>query len=88
MVDTTIKIGDMVRSYDFPGDRDDCYVEGKVTAIGKFEFPDCPRYEIATTRRVISGKEVEVTVEISHVYPPVNGTPKLLGGVCDGVEKI
>jgi len=33
-------------------------------------------------------KEVEVTVEISHVYPPVNGTPKLFGGVCGGVEKI
>jgi hypothetical protein len=37
-------------------------------------------------RRVIEGREV--ASEADTFYPPVNGTPRLFGGVCDGVELI
>jgi hypothetical protein len=79
-----IKIGDKVRSYDFPGVRDDCYMEG--TVIGFTEIEGCNRYIIATDRYVLEGKFH--TAAVRRVYPPVNGTPKLFGGVCDGVVKI
>ena len=36
---------------------------------------------------LLAGEEVEDPYD-GYVYPPVNGTPKLFGGVCDGVEKV
>lgn len=94
-VDTSIKAGDKVRSYDFPDDwREDakgCYIEGIVVQVG--EFPElgleAPRYKVRVSRRCWLGKFEPVDAEFPRVvYPPVNGTPKLLGGVCNGVEKI
>jgi hypothetical protein len=85
-----VRVGDKVRSLDFSGPiatRDDCYVEGVVEAIGDFpQFPDCARYRIRCTRRVFGGKEV--VPEADLFFPPVNGTPTLLGGVCDGVRLV
>jgi hypothetical protein len=50
--------GDIVRSYDFPGSRDDCYVEGVVTAIN--EDDDAQRVTIHVLRDVFSGKKEQV----------------------------
>jgi len=85
-----IKVGDTVRSHDFPfhgkdesGERA-CYVEGIVTGFERIE--GCERYVIEATRRVFGGKEVEA--EEGPFYPPVNGTKSWLGGETDGVEKL
>jgi hypothetical protein len=77
-----IKVGDRVCSYDFDG-RDDCYVEGTVVGFAKVE--GCSRYRIRASLRVIEGVAVPFDEE---VLPPVNGTPRLLGGVCNGVRRI
>lgn len=84
-----ITVGSRVRSFDFDHRELDgpraCYIEGVVEAIGEFgEFPDCPRYKIKADLRVFGGELCEPGAE--HFYPPVNGTPKLFGGTCDGVE--
>ena len=79
-----IKIGSRVRAYDFPHARD-CYVEGILEGFGELE--GCRRYKIRVERKVWSGEEVPKPYR-GHVYPPVNGTPKLFGGVCDGVEVV
>jgi len=91
---TTINPGDRVRSFDFDsrditGERA-CYVEGVVVAV----LPDalCPEtmpmvYEIKVDRQVVGGREADHAVG-KTVYPPVNGVPKLFGGVTDGVEVI
>jgi hypothetical protein len=78
-----IQAGDKVRSYDFEGRRD-CYVEGVVSGFEEVE--GCNRYVLRAERRVIEGREV--ASEADTFYPPVNGTPRLFGGVCDGVELI
>lgn len=84
-----IYVGDKVRSHDFPReqglDRPPCFVEGTVVGIEKIE--GCDRYKIQVERKVWAGEEVEDPYD-GYVYPPVNGTPKLFGGVCDGVERI
>lgn len=88
-----IKVGDKVRSFDFPfGDfgrslegEDACYVEGVVEGVGEV-IEGCPRYNIRVTRRVWGG--IGEWVHGDYVFPPVNGTPRMLGGVCDGVERI
>lgn len=92
--DTTIAVGDYVRSFDFPrpdgsgrdltGDRA-CYVEGTVSMIG--EIDGCNRYLIHVSRCVFGGKEIPKTQREPYVNPPVNGTLKLFGGICNGVEK-
>lgn len=89
-----IKIGDRVRSFDFE-DRDlcgprACYVEGTVVGVGTFpEFPDCPRYKIAVEREVFGGEEHwDFEVGAAFVYPPVNGTRRMMGGVTGGVERM
>lgn len=91
--DTTIKVGDRVRSFDFPdsptgrtleGPRA-AYVEGEVVELRELE--GCPRYIVRVERRVFGGKET--TNRIGElVHPPVNGTPSWLGDVCDGVERL
>ena len=85
----TISVGDFVRSFDFKHNRDlegdqACYMEGRV-----IDFEDhngCSRYVIEVSRCVFRGKEEEAWP--GRIYPPVNGTPRFFGGVCDGVELI
>lgn len=79
-----IHIGDRVRSYDFGRDRE-CFIEGVVEGIQRLE--GCDRYKIRVQRKVWAGAEVEDPYD-GHVFPPVNGTRKLFGGVCDLVERI
>lgn len=82
-----MKIGDTVRSFDFDGRELEgsgaCYVEGKLVGIDSTHF-DCPRYVIHVKKRIFDGKRIEGDGN-EFVYPPVNGTPTWLGGVCDGV---
>lgn len=69
--DTSIKIGDTVRSYDFEH-RSDCFVDGEVTALKTME--GCERYEIKPTRRVWGDAEYPEASFPPAFYPPVNGT--------------
>ena len=80
-----IKIGMLVKSYDFPG-RKDCYIEG--TVVGEKMIEGCPRYEIICSREIWAGKELESGESRIGMkfYPPFNGTPKSMGGSCNGVE--
>lgn len=98
-MDDEIKIGDRVRSYDFPGMRTDCYVEGIVRDIAsqfnvrgdrygeneRITF-GCQRYQIEVTRVV--HKNEDMAWAGKYRFPPVNGTATLLGRECNGVEKI
>ena len=79
-----IKVGNRVRSYDFESSRE-CYIEGVVEGFKKLE--GCERYVIRVGRKVWAGEEVEDPYR-GLVYPPVNGTPKLFGGVCNSVELV
>ena len=79
-----IKVGNRVRSYDFARDRE-CYVEGIVEGFERLE--GCERYKIRVERKVWAGEEVEAPYE-GHVYPPLNGTPRTFGDVCNGVELV
>jgi hypothetical protein len=88
-----IEIGDRVRSFDFAlmGNRDlmgvrAAYVVGFVTDIQVIE--GCKRYCILIDIRVWGGKAEDLRDKTHYVYPPVNGTPTSLGGICDGVELI
>ena len=89
----SISVGDRVRSFDFARDgrgrqllgERACYVEGIVEGFKDIE--GCPRYEIRVERKVWAGEEV-AEPRRCFVYPPVNGTPKSFGGVCDGVEVV
>lgn len=75
-VNTNIKIGDRVRSFDFPHRTRDLegpnahYVEGKVTNI--LMLWGCDHYIITVDRVVIQGNEEPVNGMIVKV--PVNGT--------------
>lgn len=87
----TISVGDFVRSFDFPYSRDlegprACYIEGVVEGFKKVE--GCERYIVRVNRKVFGGEEEDILGRFPHVYPPVNGTPRMLGGVCDAVELI
>ncbi len=88
-----IQVGSKVRSFDFArngrgrqleGERA-CYIEGVVEGFKDLE--GCERYVIRVDRKVWAGEEVENPYR-GNVYPPVNGTPKLFGGACDGVELV
>lgn len=76
----TITLGDTVRSYDFPGLRDDCFVEGQVTAVRS------DTYEIRVSRQVVQGRE-HCNLVGMNVYPPLNGLQGLFG-VANGVVKV
>ena len=85
-----IKVGNRVRSFDFPRSRDlegerACYVEGIVEGFEHVE--GCERYKIRVERKVWAGEEVENPYR-GHVYPPLNGTPRTFGGECNGVELV
>ena len=86
--DTSIKVGDRVRSYDFPGARDDCYVEGTVLRITDriTEMEGCDRYVIKGVRRVWLGVETELSID-GFYYAPVNGL-KSVFGFMNGVVRI
>ena len=59
-----IKVGDKVRSYDFPGMHDDHYVEGHVVR-------DTPSsYHLRVNKVVRSGKEIPVPAHMAHVEAP------------------
>jgi hypothetical protein len=83
--DTSIVAGHRVRSYDFPEDRDDSYVEGVVEEITE-RIEGCSRYRIRVERRVRNGVECEVGN--ATVIPPVNGTPTTFGRITNGVVRI
>jgi len=86
-----IGIGDRVRSYDFPdrdgGSREQCYAEGTVRALQW--VGGCERYVVLIDKDVWDGKEY-LSPQGSRVgsllFPPVNGTPRSMGGICNGVE--
>lgn len=89
----TIKVGDKVRSFDFPdfnravdGDKA-CYVEGMVMEIGPWDgcAGSCRHYHIMVTKRVVRGKAVAKGPD--RVYPVINGQSGLFGKT-NGVEKI
>lgn len=84
---TAIVPGTRVRSFDFDsrdltGERA-CFVEG--TVVGFCEIGGCTRYDIIVDRRVFGGQEGSW---VDRVFPPVNGTPNMRGGVCNGVVAI
>ena len=79
-----IIVGNRVRSYDFARDRE-CYVEGIVEGFERLE--GCERYKIRAERKVWAGEEVEAPYE-GCVYPPLNGTRRTFGDVCNGVELV
>jgi len=82
-----IKVGDKVRSYDFPHSRE-FWCEGVVEGFKEVE--GCDRYKIRIQKQFVEGKEVQISADrmeaAPHIYPPVNGTRRALGGVCNGVE--
>lgn len=83
-----IQVGDAVRSYDFP-DSDlmgECYIEGVIENIEWHE--GCERYKIRVTARIWEGMREGITADPMYVYPPVNGTPTLMGRVTSGVRKL
>jgi len=59
-----IKVGQQVRSYDFPGMHDDHYIDGHVVG----ETPHS--YQIRTNRVVRGGKDVPIPAHMSHVEAP------------------
>lgn len=85
-----IKIGDRVRSFDFPGRVRDLEGERACYAIGRVEEVvrrnGCDRYMIKVEYVVYRGSKEFASEEF--IYPPVNGTPTWLGEVCNGVEAI
>ena len=86
--DTSIAVGDFVRSFDFYG-FGNCYVEGHVAEIRCID--NCDHYVIKVVTKVFEGKEVEVKEQ--WVYTPVNGVetnPDLvpMNAVPVGVELI
>lgn len=59
-----VRVGDKVRSYDFPGMHDDHYIEGHVVA-------DNPHtYHIRVNKVVRGGKELPVPAHMQHVEAP------------------
>lgn len=81
-------VGDRVRSFDFDcrdleGERA-CYMEGQVVGLEQIE--GCWRYKIEVRKSIFRG--MDMTDFPSVIYPPVNGTPRLFGDVCNGVEVI
>lgn len=59
-----IRVGDYVRSYDFPGVRDDHYLEGVVTELRPHT------YVIDVTRRVVEGVEKRIPASLKQVEAP------------------
>ena len=89
-----IKIGDTVRSFDFPDSSKEaegnnaCFIQGEVEEIGRGFFPgqSCDCYKIKCTRKVFGGKEIERREE--YYFAPVNGTPTWTDKKTHGVVKV
>lgn len=93
--DDTVRIGDKVRSHDFPNNKETeglkaFFVEGTVVAIhedGVEGIQTCPLYEIKVSKVVRTGTEM-TNHGVETIYPPVNGTEMTFGGVTDVVVKL
>ena len=90
MIDENVRVGDLVRSFDFSHIRAEvgdnaCYVEGVVQEI--VDAGGCSRYKILCTRRVLAGEHQPADIGKEY-FPPVNGTPTVFGGLTSFVEKI
>jgi len=99
-----IEVGDYVRSFDFPYQRDidgprACYVEGAVSAIVKAgESFVCPLSGTATSGFNSDRYVICATLAVfggqarpgegRYYFPPVNGTPTLFGNLTNHVERI
>jgi hypothetical protein len=59
-----VKVGDKVRSYDFPGMHDDHYIEGHVVA------DNAHTYHIRVNKVMRGGKEIPVPAHMQHVEAP------------------
>jgi hypothetical protein len=79
--DTTIAIGDRVRSFDFPGEGS-CYFVGTVARIDERQG----LYVIDVDYQIWEGEKAE-TNYCAKVCPPVNGIPGLFGPFC-GVQRV
>lgn len=79
-----IEVGDRVRSYDFEF-YDDCYIEGTVEEITA-PIEGCERYRIIGMFRCFDGRQE--MLDGREFIPPVNGTPYMMGGFCNGVRKV
>ena len=84
-----VEVGSRVRSFDFDYTRDligdrACYVEGVVEGFKEVE--GCERYIIRVDRKVFAGEDEDILGRFPYVYPPVNGTPRLMGGTTNSVE--
>ena len=90
MIIDNVKVGDLVRSFDFAHLRDEtgdsaCYVEGVVQEI--VDQAGCSRYKILCTRRVLGGELLPGDIGREY-FPPINGTPTPFGGLTSFVDKI
>jgi hypothetical protein len=74
--DTTIKVGDRVRSFDFPGEAD-CYFVGMVESITVHK-----QYKIKVEYQVWEGKRVPDNQNYcAYVCPPLNGLEGFAGPI-------
>lgn len=72
------KVGDHIRSYDFPGMRGDCWLEGIVTRVID------ERVEFVATRRMVEGT---VLAQFPTTFTaPQNGTETFFGKITNGLE--
>lgn len=62
------------------------HIDGPEPKTHEIRFIDCDRVMIRVTRRVCDGDEVDSFPPV--IFPPVNGTPRSLGGVTDGIHRI
>lgn len=86
-----IDVGDRVRSFDFESRDIDgpkaYYIEGTVVELVMFQ--GCARYRIKSEIIVRAGDVASfIPKDFEYILPPINGTPKLMGGECEGVELI
>ena len=79
--DTTIKVGDRVRSFDFP-DNALCYFVGTVTAMREV----AQQYDIEVEYQVWQG-EREASNYCATVHPSFNGTQGFFGPL-RGVQRV
>src|SRR3954469_19209769 len=91
-MNTEIKVGDRIRSYDFDNNKD-CYITGTVTAIGRARANhSCAMYSFICEEIVWCGEVDNSPAAKAKAgetfYAPINGTPSSSGGVCNRVEKI
>lgn len=79
--DTTIRVGDRVRSFDFAGD-DSCYWVGTVREIQQEKGV----YEIVVDFQIWEGQRAKENY-CWAVYPPINGQQGIFG-LTRGVQRM